>query len=68
LARRETVVTESSIGTRFTGQALAETQVGRGSGAFRAVIPRVTGSAYVTGFHQFVLDRDDLFPAGFLLR
>lgn len=57
-------VTESIIGTHFTGQVIAETQVGEG---FPAVIPVVTGSAFITGHHQFVLNSDDPFPEGFLL-
>jgi len=64
----ESFVTESIIGTRFTGQAVADTQVGSGSGLFPAVIPRVTGRAHVTGFHRFVLDADDPFPQGFGLQ
>jgi proline racemase len=64
----ESFVTESIIGTRFTGQAVAETQVGSGSELFPAVIPRVTGRAHVTGFHRFVLDADDPFPQGFGLQ
>jgi proline racemase len=64
----QTFVTESIIGTRFTGQVVAETQVGRGSEIFPAVIPRVTGSAYLSGFHQFVLDAKDPFPEGFRLK
>jgi len=64
----EPFVTESIIGTRFTGQVIAETQVGRGSEVFPAVIPKVTGSAYITGLHQFVLDGEDPFPEGFRLK
>jgi len=64
----ETFVTESIIGTRFTGQVIAETQVGSGSEVFPAVIPKVTGSAYITGLHQFVLDGEDPFPEGFRLK
>jgi proline racemase len=63
----ESFVTESIIGTRFTGQVVAETQVGHGPEIFPAVIPRVTGRAYITGFHQFGLDPEDPFPAGFRL-
>ena len=63
----ELFVTESIIGTRFTGQVVAEAQVGSGSEAFPAVIPRITGNAYVTGFHRFVLDTEDPFPQGFRL-
>ena len=29
------------------------------------VTPLLTGRAYLTGFHTFVLDRDDPFPAGY---
>ena len=54
--------------TTFTGQVIAETQVGSGSEVFLAVIPKVTGSAYITGFHQFVLDGEDPFPEGFRLK
>lgn len=64
----EPFVSESIIGTRFTGQVIAETQVGSGSEVFPAVIPEVTGSAYITGFHQFVLDGEDPFPEGFRLK
>jgi proline racemase len=63
----ESFVTESIIGTCFTGQVVAETQVGDRSANFPAVIPRITGSAYITGFHQFVLDERDPFPTGFRL-
>jgi proline racemase len=60
-------VTESIIGTRFTGQVIAETQVGSGSEVFSGVIPRVTGSAHIMGYHQFVLDYKDPFLDGFRL-
>ncbi|MDG1750506.1 MAG: proline racemase family protein [Thalassotalea sp.] len=33
-----------------------------------AVIPRVSGTAFITGVHQFVLDDKDIFPKGFFLR
>jgi proline racemase len=57
-------VNESPIGTRFTGRLIEETRVG----PYRAVVPEVTGSASITGFHTFVLDADDPLPEGFLLR
>ena len=62
----EPFVTESIIGTRFSAWVVAETRVGGSSETFPAVIPRVVGRAYITGFHQFVLDPDDPFPEGFL--
>ena len=56
-------VSESIIGTRFIGQIVGETRVGE----YQAIVPRVAGRAYLTGFHQFVLDPDDPFPHGFSL-
>jgi proline racemase len=59
----EPFVNESVIGTRFTGRVVAETTVaGR-----PAVIPEITGRAWITGMGQYLLDRDDPFPAGFAL-
>jgi proline racemase len=56
-------VNESFIGTRFIGRLIEETEVaGR-----PAVVPTITGRAWVTGTAQFTLDPDDPFPAGFLL-
>jgi proline racemase len=63
----ESFVTESIIGTRFQAELVEKTEVGKGDACFPAVIPRVTGSAYLTGFHRFVLDPGDPFPAGFRL-
>lgn len=56
-------VNESFIGTRFTGRLVAETEVG----GLPAVVPTVTGRAWITGTAQYFLDPDDPFPAGFLL-
>jgi proline racemase len=60
-------VVESIIGTRFTGEIARETTVGQGANMLPAIIPRVTGSAYVTGFGKWVLDPRDPFPQGFSL-
>jgi proline racemase len=56
-------ISESIVGTRFIGRIIEETRVGE----YPAIVPRVTGRAYLTGFHQFVLDPDDPFPCGFSL-
>ena len=56
-------LSESIIGTRFTGEIAAETMAGE----YRAIVPRVAGRAYLTGFHQFVLEPVDPFPHGFSL-
>jgi len=48
----------------FKGQLLGETKVGNKKG----VIPEITGSAYITGFHQFVIDLEDRLKDGFLIQ
>jgi proline racemase len=56
-------VNESVIGTRFTGRLVAETTVG----GLPAVVPEITGRAWITGMGQYLLDAEDPFPAGFAL-
>jgi len=56
-------VHESVIGTRFTGRLVAETEVG----GRPAVVPEITGRAWITGMGQYMLDPHDPFPAGFSL-
>lgn len=57
-------VNESLLGTRFTGRLTEETTVG----PYPAVVPEVTGQAFLTGFHTFVVDPEDPLAEGFLLR
>jgi proline racemase len=54
-------VHESLIGTLFTGRLIEEVQVG----PYKAVVPQISGRAWITGFANYVLDPDDPFPAGF---
>ena len=54
-------VHESIIGTRFTGRLVGETTVG----GRPAVIPEITGRAWITGTASYVLDPTDPFPSGF---
>jgi proline racemase len=56
-------VNESFLGTSFTGRLVGETTVG----GQPAVLPTITGRAWITGTAQFLLDPEDPFPAGFLL-
>jgi proline racemase len=63
LALGEDFVNESVIGTRFTGRLVEETVVG----GLAAVVPEVTGRAWITGMGQYLLDADDPVPAGFAL-
>jgi proline racemase len=54
-------VHEGILGTTFTGRLMEETQVG----PYGAVIPTLSGQAWITGFAQYVLDPEDPFPEGF---
>ncbi|WP_322980037.1 proline racemase family protein [Pseudomonas sp. C11] len=59
----ERFVHESIIGTEFTGE-IAETLTVGGQPGIR---PTISGNAWITGFHQYVLDHSDPFPTGFTL-
>ena len=52
---------EGILDTVFTGHLVEETSVG----PFRAVVPTITGSAWITGFATYVVDPDDPFPDGY---
>ena len=54
-------VHEGILGTTFTGRLVGETRVG----SYAAVIPTISGRAWITGFSQYVLEDDDPFPTGF---
>jgi proline racemase len=56
-------VNESFVGGKFVGRLVEETTVGD----LPAVVPTITGRAWVTGTAQYVLDPTDPFPTGFLL-
>ncbi|MFB7898724.1 proline racemase family protein [Streptomyces xiamenensis] len=61
LGLHQDFVNESFIGSRFTGRLVGETTVaGR-----PAVLPTITGRAWVTGIGQYMLDPTDPYPAGF---
>jgi proline racemase len=52
---------EGVLGTVFVGEAVAASK----RNGIVYVRPRVTGRAFLTGFHQFVLDPADPLPEGF---
>lgn len=52
---------EGILGTVFTGRLVEEATVGDR----RAVVPTITGSAWITGFADYVVDPTDPFPEGF---
>lgn len=56
-------VNESLLGRRFVGRLVSETRVGD----LAAVLPTITGRAWITGTAQYLLDPTDPFPEGFEL-
>lgn len=56
-------INESFIGTSFVGRLVEETDVA----GIPAVVPTVSGRAWVTGTAQYMLDPSDPFPHGFQL-
>lgn len=63
LGLQEEYRSASVLGTEFRGRLLREVDLG----GQRAVVPQVTGSAYITGYHQFLVDASDPLGEGFLL-
>lgn len=59
----EVVTAEGISGSVFRGRIVGRTAVGDR----QAVIPEFAGAAHLTGFHQFLLDREDPLKEGFLL-
>jgi proline racemase len=59
----EDFINESVLGTRFTGRIVEETTVADRP----AIIPEITGRAWITGMGQYLLADDDPFPSGFRL-
>ena len=65
LAEGQRIMIESILGSVsvFTGCVVERTQVG----SFEAIVPEVSGTAYITGRHEFLLDPRDEIGRGFLL-
>jgi len=63
LALGESLVIESILGTSFDVRVHAETTVA----GHPAIVPEVTGSAWVTGRHEFLVSPADPLAGGFLL-
>jgi proline racemase/trans-L-3-hydroxyproline dehydratase len=57
----ESYAYQSVFGTQFTGKIVEETMVGK----LTAIVPEITGNAWITGFHQFVVDDTDPYKSGF---
>jgi trans-L-3-hydroxyproline dehydratase len=65
LREGEEITVESILGAQsvFAGRITEREQVG----SYAAVTPEVSGTAFITGRHEFILDPRDTLGAGFLL-
>ena len=61
LAVGDEFVHEGVLGTTFTGKLIRQTRVRDRD----AVVPTISGSAWITGIAQYVVDPEDPFPNGF---
>ena len=61
LAVGETYANAGPLGTVFTGRIDSTTRVGD----YDAIVPSLSGQAWIAGVSQYMLDPTDPFPAGF---
>ena len=59
------IIVESILGaaSTFGGRVVGQARVGE----FTAIVPEVSGSAFITGRHEFVIDPSDELGRGFIL-
>jgi trans-L-3-hydroxyproline dehydratase len=57
------LVTHSIIGSSFEGRILEQTRLG----PHMAILPEISGRAWITGIHQHMLDPGDPWPGGYRL-
>lgn len=64
LKQGEKFVYESILGTLFKGEIVGTDKVGE----YDAIMPKISGAAYITGFNHFVIDPEDPVKYGFILK
>ena len=60
----ETFVYESILGTLFTGKIIGINEVA----GIKAIVPEISGSAYITGYNNIIIDPKDPLATGFTLK
>ncbi len=60
----ESITIESILDSRFIVKVVAKVTYDN----LDAIIPEVTGNAFITGFHTFIIDENDEFKNGFFLK
>ena len=63
LAEGQTLTASSILGSTFTGRIAGTTRVGD----LPAILPEISGQAWITGTHQHMLDPTDPWPGGYRL-
>jgi proline racemase len=66
IAERQSITIESILGANsvFSGQVVGHDRIG----TFAAIVPEVSGSAFITGRSEFRIDPRDTLGQGFLVR
>lgn len=64
LKEGELFVYESILGTLFKGRIVGKDKIAD----YDAIIPEITGAAFITGFNHFVIDPEDPVKYGFILK
>ena len=64
LGLNENFVHEGILGTTFTGRLVEHSRVGN----YDAVVPTISGRAWITGFAEYVVEESDPFPEGFTVQ
>jgi len=60
----EPIIIESIIGSKFDGRVIKKTKFGQ----YNAIIPEITGEAFITGKHEFYIDPKDTVQNGIFFR
>lgn len=60
----ESIRIESIVGSVMDVEVVEETSYGQ----YKAIVPKVSGTAYFTGKHEFIFDPIDPFKSGFIFR
>ena len=63
VAEGQPFIHESIVGSTFSARVMSRTTVGE----LPAIVPELTGSAWITGITQVLIDPSDPFPEGYLL-
>jgi proline racemase len=64
LRLHEEFVTESILGSIYRAKIVGETEVG----GIKAIVPELTGQAWIMGFNTLLIDPEDPFKYGFRVR